>query len=225
MILRALVVAGLALAAPLEALATPITFTFTGTVASVAPALAGTFNTTQTLSGSYTFESSSPDLDPADPTRGVYQSPLVPNALSFTIGSYAGGRTGPAMLGDQIRVFDNVSSQADVYNPAWRPALSGPNVGGLSPDTFVLQLPDLSQTAFSSDALPLTPPNLAAFGNGAFWGLFFQNQDGTQFGLVEGRLTSLELAPVPEPATVLLLGSSFAGVGLVRWRQRRGKLS
>ena len=58
MTLRALVAVALALTAPIEAFATPITFTFTGNVTFVDPLLAGTFNPAQTLSGSYTFESS-----------------------------------------------------------------------------------------------------------------------------------------------------------------------
>jgi hypothetical protein len=30
-------------------------------------------------------------------------------------------------------------------------------------------------------------------------------------------------APIPEPATLLLLGTTMAGLGLARWRQRRRK--
>jgi hypothetical protein len=44
------------LEAPREVLAAPITFTFTGNVPFVGPELAGTFNTSQTLTGSYTIE-------------------------------------------------------------------------------------------------------------------------------------------------------------------------
>ena len=41
------------------------------------------------------------------------------------------------------------------------------------------------------------------------------------FGSFTLDVSSPELEPVPEPATLLLLGSTFAGVGLARWRKRQ----
>jgi len=38
---------------------------------------------------------------------------------------------------------------------------------------------------------------------------------------VSGDLASGDLAPIPEPATLLLFGTTAAGLGLARWRQRR----
>jgi hypothetical protein len=35
------------------------------------------------------------------------------------------------------------------------------------------------------------------------------------------QITKLELEPVPEPTTLLLFGTTAAGLGLARWRQRR----
>jgi hypothetical protein len=71
MFLRAVVVVVVALTTPAEVLAAPIAFTFTGNVTFVDPALAGTFNTTQTLSGFHIFESLAPDLDPRPHQGGV----------------------------------------------------------------------------------------------------------------------------------------------------------
>jgi hypothetical protein len=214
-ILRALIVAALILASQLEALATPITFTLTGNVDTVSPELAGTFNTTQTMSGSYTFESLSPDLSPGDSTIGQY-SPLVPNSLSFTVGTYSGGRVGPVDPSDVIQVRDSFS---DEYFLNWGPPLNGPNAGTLSPVNFVAFLTDFTGTAFGSDALPSIPPNLAAF-SVRRWGVNFAENGNCCF-VVSGGITSLELAPVPEPATLLLLGTTAASLGLARWRQRR----
>src|SRR5437762_4516413 len=53
---------GVVPAAVEEAHATLITFNFQGTVSSVDASLSTRFNTTQTLSGSYTFESTTPGV-------------------------------------------------------------------------------------------------------------------------------------------------------------------
>lgn len=37
------------------------------------------------------------------------------------------------------------------------------------------------------------------------------------------QITELDVAPVPEPTTLLLFGTTAAGMGLARWRQRRRK--
>ena len=61
---------------------------------------------------------------------------------------------------------------------------------------------------------------LAAF-QVATWDLILSNQDATDFAILAGNVTSLELAPVPEPATLLLFGTTATGLGLAHWRQRR----
>src|SRR5947209_775381 len=56
-------------AATADARAASITIGFTGSISSVTGGLSGVFNTSQTLLGTYTFDSLSPDLDPT-PTVG-----------------------------------------------------------------------------------------------------------------------------------------------------------
>jgi hypothetical protein len=54
-------------------------------------------------------------------------------------------------------------------------------------------------------------------------------QEGiVQFNVTSNAVATLEVNPaaptaVPEPATLLLVGSSFAGAGLARWRHQRRK--
>jgi hypothetical protein len=140
----------------------------------------------------------------------------VLNSLTFTIGSYSGGKVGPPSASDRILVTNAVNT--DVYQAQWFTPLAGQDVGGLSPQFFGIELRDSSAAVFSSDALPLIP-NFGQF-DLAFWQFNFGNQFQTGFAL-QGDLTSLDLAPIPEPATLLLLGTTAAGLGLARWRQRR----
>jgi hypothetical protein len=207
---------GLALlGAPREVLAAPITFTFTGTVTSIQSARQGIFDLTQTLSGSYTFDSLSPDLFPADPALGRY-SPLVLNSLTFTIGSFTGGRVGPNLVADRIEVLN---SQFDAYSARWVQVLTGPDGETLLPGFFAILLLADAGPALVSDTLPLTPPTLAEF-RVATWNLIL-SPDATDFASLAGHLTSLDLAPVPEPATLLLFGTTATGLGLAHWRQQR----
>src|SRR5215471_12201681 len=68
--------------------ATSTTFAYTGIVQTVVPALSGTFQPGDAFSGSYTFESTTPDADPS-PGFGSYPNAIT--GLTFTIGSYTGG--------------------------------------------------------------------------------------------------------------------------------------
>ena len=62
----------------------------------------------------------------------------------------------------------------------------------------------------------LDPNNVTAFITGL---TFVANGDFT--GTMIPLITEVPLEPIPEPATLLLLGTTAAGLGLARWRQRR----
>jgi hypothetical protein len=62
----------------------------------------------------------------------------------------------------------------------------------------------------------LDPNNVTAF----ITGLTFV-ADGEFTGTMTPLVTDVALGAVPEPATLILLGSTFAGAGLARWRQRK----
>jgi len=53
----------------------------------------------------------------------------------------------------------------------------------------------------------------------ALTGLFIEGEFTT--GADTGNLDNVSLEVAPEPTTLLLLGSTFAGFGLARWRRRR----
>jgi hypothetical protein len=134
-----------------------ITFYFQGTVNNVNPVLSGEFSVGERFSGSYTFDSDTPNTSGGDPPNfGLYTGALT--ALSFTIDSY----TGSATDGD-INVWDNVPS--DTYQVTSR-VVTGPNVSDFELTLFQLEIGDSTNTALTSVALPLTPPNLEDFDRG-----------------------------------------------------------
>ena len=67
------------------AMAAPVTFAFTGVLSNVPGSLNPPFNTTQTLSGFYTFNPSTPD-SVANLNRGQYNGAVT--GLTVNLGSY-----------------------------------------------------------------------------------------------------------------------------------------
>lgn len=187
--------------------ATPVTFSFTGTVTGVSANVAGTFNTTQTLSGSYTFESTSADLN-ATPSLGVY-AVLVANSLSLSIGGYSAGQVGPSNASDVVVVELPPLISFDFYSGQWNGNVSGAPVGSLTPRSFSFNLIDSTATVFATEALPGGPPSLAAFNSGT-WFLGFASSTNLFAGGVQGTITSLEVVPTPEPITMLLGGTGLS---------------
>jgi hypothetical protein len=190
-----------------------VTFNFTGTVTSVDTQLSGQFNTSQTLSGFYTFDSNTADID-ADFNIGNYLKSLI--SLSVTIGNYT------ATLGltpfnwitvwnydpiDGVPFIDAYSVRSD--------KMTGNSINGLDPIQFVLTFYDTTHNMINSDDLPLLPPNIPNYRHS--WNLGFAQIDtpGTRAD-VFGEITSLTL--VPEPATILLI--SFGLIGLIGARKK-----
>lgn len=138
----------------------PVTFNFTGVLTLEQFGTPGLVVGTSTISGSYTFESTTPDGQPGDPVAGVYQSAI--KNVEFDIG--------PGVLPYNQTIFqtgtgwinvqdDNITS-GDGYNLQ----TNDDNV------IFTLEMnklgtPTLPDVPFLSDALPLTPPALNAFPN------------------------------------------------------------
>lgn len=177
--------------------ANTIQFNFTGTVDSVQSTeatFASTFNTSQTMTGFFTFESDATDAH-ADPKYGIYAL----TSFSISVGSHTSVGTS-----SQLAIVNEDAPYADVYQP-FAQTLAGPMVGVLSPLNFQINLSDPTRAAFSSDALMLTAPTLALF-NTASWVFHFSGPTFQKSGSLSGTITSLTLAPAQVPDTTSTLG-------------------
>lgn len=192
------------------AMAAPVTFSFVGDVTSVHPHLNSTFNTSQTLMGSYTFDPATAVDSNSNSNIGRYNGAVT--NLNVTIGSYT------ATLGNSgsnfIEIRNLASERYEVRAPLTGPLLPGE----FSPLRFRIELIN-GTGAFSSDALTATPPSLNAFVTERFRLVF---EDGNGTARVRGVLTNLTLVPLP--AAVLLFGAgliALVGLGAGNWH--RGK--
>lgn len=162
------------------------------------------------FSGAFTFDSLAIDEIPADPSTGEYYSAGVTDNFTLLLGGLAfkfgGVNIGvlndyPFPVGDQYQAghFENPTDD----NP------TGVQV--------YLELTDLSATAFPTDTLPVTPPNIAMF---TFTYFFFTDTiDGNQVE-VAGVIDSLQRAQEP-PSLVLLATALLLVAGLQRLRALR----
>lgn len=195
-----LIAGGLACAA----WASPVTFQYQGTIVSVAALgppspFPDTVDFGSPYSGTYTFDSSAvngiPGVD-----LGAYDSPLGTFALSLGGLSFS--------FGGVAIVTSNVSG-SKLYGVQHAENPTGLNFTGV---LLQINLMALSDAALGSNALPLTPPDLANFDTtNAFF--FTDTIDGNQVE-VAGLLSTLSCIAgcntVPEPSS-----GAIAGIALL----------
>ena len=192
------------LLAPGHGSAAPVTFSFGGAVTDVMGSVftpggqgANGFSTGLPFSGSFTFNSSTPDSI-AGANNGRYNGAI--QNLTVNVGTYQATFTPGSSF---IQVINRPSG--DIYELRADGFLGNP-VNGRIPTSFQFQLTDPSASAFSNDSLPTSPPSLSSFASGQ-WRLIFE-ANGRR---VQGAIASL----VPLPAAVWLFGAGLiALVGL-----------
>ena len=202
----------LTLAAPAAGLAAPITFTGQGTVGSVDMALSAFFSVGDTLTYSYTFESTTVARIGSDSNFAVFDALT---GMSLSIGGFSASSSSAL----EIQVDNDPGmGNHDRYATVSRgtDGLTGMGAGAFIVDFFGTRLDDSSDTVFSDALILPTAIDLNDFDSRIFF-LFFTDPAGG-LHVVDGTLTAL--APIPEPGTLGIAAVGLAALGLMRRRQK-----
>jgi len=196
-----------------------VTFNFTGTVDSVGSHLSGgPFSTSQAVTGSYTFESTTSNTGSG--FTGTYNGALngPSSNLNVTIGSYSASLAPGA---NTIEVKNPSSLSADSYEVTG--LFSGAAVNGYAASSFKLELAKPSTDQFNGVLLPSTPPSVSSFAERTFRLVFGNGGDSRTVIVKLDTLTA-----VPLPAAVILFGTglvALTGLGAGNWRKPKNYLA
>ena len=188
------------------AFASPITYTFDGRLSSGDNDLIQALGFTSPCCVSWTVALESTSDADSSPNLGVYDvvsSIVTLGSTTFDLtGSFARFRVGNDY--DALYFDTSVSGMAAI--------------GGYTPDVFGLSLTSNEVDIFASDALPLTvdPGLFTTEMHFMFRGATF----GAALTATVDDVTIIAPAPVPEPATLLLVGS---GCTTLLFRRRRSR--
>lgn len=227
---------------------TPITFTFTGEITSVDDThkwLQNTYVVGAPLSGTFTyFSGARPGIVfgyPETETHVYFVSDLHPAGFNLN----ANGRQVQSNPFSSSTVYVTNNGADPNYNAAGDTFVVQPSVK--FPDFFTdpstepgfedyyaypfaqLRFYDPTGTALSSNALPLTAPDISLFSTriGRI-GFFDGNGEIEDSAQAFFRINTLQVVPaqaVPEPgAYALWVGGAMAGICLLRCRRRRGPI-
>lgn len=173
---------------------------------------AGYIGVGDVITGSYRYDTLTPDSDPLWPEGGIYRHYESPYGISLTVGEFD-FQTDPDNVDFIVSVKNNFGEpppQLDGY--LIRSYNNLPLDNGFFVDHISWQLNDLSATALASDALPTGPPVLEDWQQWA--GLRIESFSTDQYGSVNGwfsihaEVTSVALVPEPTALLFLALGSA-----------------
>ena len=229
------------LAAPAQAF--PVSFNFSGVLKFVDPQLGpppgGIFQNENPFSGNFAYESSTMGAPGIIPQFAKYNAltdfrvtiQVAPSSLSNETITFTTTLSSPNGAVDSVEINNQKAQGGSTDLFAVRASAAAglggsnsSNLPGLPVAQAIVRLLDTSATVFGPDNAILALPtnlNLSQFdGDGALFVLSFDTGPNARFAEVAGPLSTLE--PVPEPGTLLLFGTTIAGLGLgARWRRRR----
>ncbi len=175
---------------------------FEGIITDVDTPLAGTFSINQTISGSFVYDTSVPFADFGN-SRSYYTAIVD---INFTVGGQTGSRIGPELI-----TIDNTDT-LDSLNVYGRPTNAMPGIAGFEGRFFGITLVDSTGSAFDNLDLPTELSSLEFTLRLWQWNFAIPKPEGGEtWYQIRGNLSSLN-APIPEPSTMLLLGSGLLGL-------------
>jgi hypothetical protein len=173
----------------------PVTWEFAGEVTFVSDRsdfLGGAVTVGDPFSGSFTFESTTPDRDPKDPIFGIYL-----NALSSVSGEAGGVQfSGPLSGTGDILTVTTVINDHPTFHDTYGIRAFVDLLG--APVMFEWSFRARDGAIFSDDSLPVVPPDLALLDTAR---LELFSESAPFVGTIGGDITLL----VPEPGTLCLL--------------------
>ncbi len=178
--------------------------------------LGGQVNVGDILTGSYIYDSTTPDTNPLNEEIGIYHHTTSPYGISVEVGGLI-FQTDPCSVAFNIIITDNWPAGTDMYQIYSTNNL--PFTDDIFIDDIYWLLSDSSGTAVSSDELPVTPPVLEDWSShilGVSASMWIEDFPG-HLKLVDAfHIGATVTLAVPEPATVLLFG--LGGLILTRYR-------
>lgn len=197
-----------------SAQASLITVNFQGTVTSVDAGLGPPFASGQTLTGSYTFDSTASNL--GDASHAVFDA-----LTSLSFGVSGAGYSASSIASQEIQI-DNFPPDPDRYAVVSRASdgLTGaPDpVNGNALSLFTIRLVDSTNTAISDATTLPTSISLSSFDSKLFFIDFLAPGTPAPVILtVAGTIDSLSSSSVPEPTSlavwsvIAVLGIAFGG--------------
>lgn len=216
------VVLSCALSLTLAKQADAYTFDFSGNVTQLYDnfnELGGAINVGDTMVGSFSYDLGAPDTNFPSIIVGDYWHYSIPYGITVNINgnTFQTDPSNVSFLAETVNDYPYCISCA--ITPSDHFVLRSYN--NINASHISWQLDDFTGTAISDTNLP-TSFNLSAWTQ--IFALSIENPNGSS-AMIRGVVTSIQPATssVPEPSTILLLGSGlagFAGIGIMKRRKK-----